>query len=217
MKSRDTIMRLKRFQVDEKRRRVAQIEMMIADFDRMATDLEREIALEEQRAGISDKGHFAYPTYARAAMQRKENLVRSADELRVQLTDARRELEEAFEELKKFEILDDREQAASGQPTRSASRRRWTGSASPCAASPAPDTERGFARGLGASGCRPGPRLTAGRRPRKVRPDIRRDEAPARADRPSPRPRARRLETRAAVEGDRAGMGPACRCAARTA
>ena len=44
-------------------------------------------------------------------MQRRENLVRSADELKGQLEDARRELEEAFQELKKFEILDDREQA----------------------------------------------------------------------------------------------------------
>ena len=32
MKSRDTLIRLRRFQVEEKRRRVAQIEMMIADF-----------------------------------------------------------------------------------------------------------------------------------------------------------------------------------------
>jgi flagellar FliJ protein len=112
MKSRNAIMRLMRFQVDEKRRRVAQIEMMIADFDRMATDLEREILLEEQRAGISDKSHFAYPTYARAAMQRKENLIRSTYELREQLADARRELGEVIEELKKLEILDDRERNA---------------------------------------------------------------------------------------------------------
>ncbi len=44
MKSRDTLVRLKKFQVDEKRRRVAQIEMMIAEFGRMAGDLDREIA-----------------------------------------------------------------------------------------------------------------------------------------------------------------------------
>ncbi len=67
MKSRDTLVRLKRFQVEEKRRRVAQIESMINEFARMANDLDREIALEEQRAGISDQSHFAYPTYARAA------------------------------------------------------------------------------------------------------------------------------------------------------
>jgi flagellar FliJ protein len=111
MKSRDTLMRLKRFQVDEKRRRVAQIESTIAEFDRMAGDLDREIAHEEQRANITDKTHFAYPTYARAAMQRRDKLKRSADDLKGQLADARLELEEAFEEMKKFEILDDREQA----------------------------------------------------------------------------------------------------------
>ena len=37
MKSRsESLIRLKKFQVDEKRRQVAQIEMMIADFERMA-------------------------------------------------------------------------------------------------------------------------------------------------------------------------------------
>jgi len=51
MKSRDTLIRLKKFQVDEKRRRVAQIEGMIADFQRMSNDLEREIQLEQERAG----------------------------------------------------------------------------------------------------------------------------------------------------------------------
>jgi flagellar protein FliJ len=112
MKSRETLIRLKRFQVDEKRRRVAQIEMMIAEFDRMATELNREIASEEQKAGISDPGHFAYPTYAKAATQRRDNLKRSADELTAQLEEAKAELGEAFEELKKAEILEDRERNA---------------------------------------------------------------------------------------------------------
>ncbi len=111
MKSRDTLIRLKKFQVDEKRRRVAQIEGMIAEFDRMATDLEREIKTEQDRAGIHDPAHFAYPTYAKAAMARRENLKRSADELKTQLDDAQAVLGEAFEELKKVELLDERDQA----------------------------------------------------------------------------------------------------------
>lgn len=112
MKSRDTLIRLKRFNVDEKRRRVAQIEAMVAEFDRMAGDLDREIAAEEQRAGISDLGHFAYPTYAKAARARRDNLRHSADELKSQLSDAQAELGEAFEALKKVEILQDRERHA---------------------------------------------------------------------------------------------------------
>jgi len=111
MKSRDTLIRLKKFQVDERRRKVAQIETMIAEFERMAGDLEREIKVEQDRAGIHDPGHFAYPTYAKAAINRRENLKRSADELRVQLEDAKAALGEAFEDLKKVELLDERDQA----------------------------------------------------------------------------------------------------------
>ncbi len=73
MKSRDHLIRLKRFQVEERRRRVQQIEAMIAEFHRMAADLDREIAGEETRSGISDPSHFAYPTYARAAGVRRDN------------------------------------------------------------------------------------------------------------------------------------------------
>ncbi|BCM82576.1 flagellar export protein FliJ [Methylobacterium indicum] len=111
MKTRDTLIRLRRFQADEKRRKVAQIEAMIADFARMAADLDREIGQEEQRAGISDPAHFAYPTYARAAAQRRDNIRRSAEDLDVQLAAAKAALAEAFEELKKVEILDDRERS----------------------------------------------------------------------------------------------------------
>ena len=111
MKSRDTLIRLKKFQVDEKRRRVTQIEGMIADFQRMSADLEREILTEQERAGINDPAHFAYPTYAKAAIQRRENLMRSAEELRTQLEEAKGLLAEAFEELKKVELLDERDQA----------------------------------------------------------------------------------------------------------
>ncbi|MCJ2025449.1 flagellar export protein FliJ [Methylobacterium komagatae] len=112
MKSRDTLIRLRRFQVDEKRRRVTQIEMMMADFNRMATELDREVAMEESRAGITDVGHFAYPTYARAAATRRDNMRQSAQALEGQLAEAKAELGEAFEELKKVEILDDRERSA---------------------------------------------------------------------------------------------------------
>ncbi len=112
MKSRDTLIRLKRFQVEEKRRRVRQIETMMAEFSRMTVDLDREIAVEETRAGISDPGHFAYPTYARAAMARRENLKSSIAELAGQIEDAKAAQEEAQAELQKFETLDGREKAA---------------------------------------------------------------------------------------------------------
>lgn len=110
MKSRETLIRLKRFQIDEKRRRVAQIEAMIAEFERMSVDLEREILSEQEKSGIHDPGHYAYPTYAKAAMTRRENLKRSAAELVLQLDSAKEALSAAFEDLKKIELLDERDQ-----------------------------------------------------------------------------------------------------------
>ena len=112
MKSRDTLIRLKRFQVEDRRRRLSQIERMIGEFSRMAGDLDREIASEERRAGIAAPTHFAYPTYARAAIVRRDNLKHSADELNGQLEEAKARLEEALEELRKVESLDGREKAA---------------------------------------------------------------------------------------------------------
>jgi flagellar export protein FliJ len=111
MKSRETLIRLKKFQVDEKRRKVAQIERMIVEFECIAGDLEREIRTEQDRARIHDPAHFAYPTYAKAAMQRRKNVERSADELKVQVEDAKAALGEAFEEMRKVvEHLDERDQ-----------------------------------------------------------------------------------------------------------
>ncbi|MFC0218529.1 flagellar export protein FliJ [Pseudochelatococcus lubricantis] len=109
MKPRSGIIQLKTFRVQEKRRRLAQIEAMIADFQRMAEDLDKEIAAEEKRSGIADVNHFAYPTYARAAAQRRDNLLQSADDLKNQLADAMADLDEALSELRKAEALDDRE------------------------------------------------------------------------------------------------------------
>ena len=111
MKSRETLIRLKKFQIEERRWRVSQIEGMIADFQRISADLEREIVSEQERAGINDPSHFAYPTYAKAAIQRRENLLRSAEELCSQLDDAKALLAEACEELKRVELLDERDQA----------------------------------------------------------------------------------------------------------
>src|SRR6202048_2781592 len=102
MKSRETLIRLRKFQVDERRRKAAQIEGMIAEFERMCGDLDREIRTEQERAGIHDPSHFAYPTYAKAAMQRKENLKRSAGELKPQPEDAKGGPRESFGRMKEI-------------------------------------------------------------------------------------------------------------------
>ena len=72
MKSRENAVQLKQFQVKEKTRQLQQLDQMIADFERMATELDMQIEAEEKKAGITDVNHFAYPTFARAARTRRD-------------------------------------------------------------------------------------------------------------------------------------------------
>lgn len=116
-KSRDGLIRLKRFQVREKRRQVAQIEAMIAEFERMAKDLDDQVLAEQERSGIRDKSHFAYPTFAKAAIQRRDNLLASIDELKGQLTGAVEDCNEAEQELEKIEALAVRDHDRAGPET----------------------------------------------------------------------------------------------------
>jgi flagellar export protein FliJ len=109
MKSRDALIRLKRFEVEEKRRKVAEIEAMIGDFNHMVSDLDRQIAIEQERAGVSDVNHYAYPTFAKAAIQRRDNLAISAENLAAKLAAARGDFDRACEELKKIELLEERD------------------------------------------------------------------------------------------------------------
>lgn len=109
MKSRESLIRVKRFQVDDKRRQVAQVEMMIAEFMRMIGDLDDQIVSEQNRVGIHDITHFAYPTFARAAMQRRDNLKVSVRELEDKLANAQAELAEAIEDMKKIELIEERD------------------------------------------------------------------------------------------------------------
>jgi hypothetical protein len=95
MKSRETSFRLKRFEVEEKRRKVADIELMIREFEYMATELDRQVQSEEDRTGIKDRGHFAYSTLAKAAAQRRDNLRASVNNLQIKLESAVRERDDA--------------------------------------------------------------------------------------------------------------------------
>ncbi len=109
MKSRENLLRLKHFQVEDKTRQLAQIDMMIAEFERMYGDLDSQIKIEEEKAGITDTTHFAYPTFAKAARQRQKNLEDSISDLKDKRGNAEAALQEADDELKKAQLLEARD------------------------------------------------------------------------------------------------------------
>ncbi|KHJ55934.1 flagellar export protein FliJ [Aureimonas sp. OT7] len=106
MAKRENLVRLARFKVGEKRRQVEQLDMMMAEFERMAAELDAQIASEERRSGLTDTNHFAYPTFAKAARVRRDNLMNSVRDLKSQLAAARLALEEAEAEYVNAEKLE---------------------------------------------------------------------------------------------------------------
>lgn len=104
MSSRASIAHTLGFQIEQHRRAVVQLQAMIADFGRQADSLDREIRIEENRANNRDPSHFAYPTYAKAAIRRRDNLRHSSNELKAQLDAVKKAL--AAAELDAVRLLD---------------------------------------------------------------------------------------------------------------
>lgn len=123
MPSRQRHCRSRRIEVEERQQKVADIEAMIEDFSRVAGELDRQLRYEEQRAGITDPTHFAYPIYAKAARQRRDNLMESIRDLNAKLEEAREELEQARSELQTAEMFASRD----GQRARRSPGERFQG------------------------------------------------------------------------------------------
>jgi flagellar FliJ protein len=75
----------KRFEAEQTRRTLSRIGTMIGEFLLIAAKLDAVVAAEETRAGIFDPKHFAYPCHAKAAAQRRDNLFRSVDDMKLLL------------------------------------------------------------------------------------------------------------------------------------
>jgi hypothetical protein len=74
---------------------VARIECTIAEYDRNAKALENAIRAEEDRTGIHDPAHVAYPAAAKGKIERRDNLMRLIDSLKRQLVHAKAALDRA--------------------------------------------------------------------------------------------------------------------------
>lgn len=100
----DTLLRLKRFRVDENKRRMASIEAMKTDLEKKLSDLEDSVAREKQRAGDSDIGRLAFPSFLKSIETRRENLRITLREIEKEYASAQVDLSSAFQDLKSLEF-----------------------------------------------------------------------------------------------------------------
>ncbi|HEY0107184.1 MAG TPA: flagellar FliJ family protein [Rhizomicrobium sp.] len=104
MKRGDTLIRLRRFRVDEMKRRMATLDGMKSDAERKLADLEDSVARERQRAGDSDIGRLAFPSFLRSIEARRENLRATLKDIERERVTAQTDLNTAFQELKSLEF-----------------------------------------------------------------------------------------------------------------
>ncbi|NQV20434.1 MAG: flagellar FliJ family protein [Rhodospirillales bacterium] len=110
MKGLPTLIRLRRQELDEKRRTLVEIEQREAFIERDIEALDDEVTGERAFVGSAEDVRFAYENFALAARTRRENLVGALAEVRVELEDVREEVAEAFREYKKYDIAEENDQ-----------------------------------------------------------------------------------------------------------
>lgn len=110
MKGLDSMIRLQKWQVDEKRRQLADLEAMRADLVRRREGLRAEVA-REQKAADAQVVQFAFATYVRDALGRLETLRESTEEVDRAIEVMQDELADAFRALKKYEVAEARHAA----------------------------------------------------------------------------------------------------------
>jgi len=124
MKRRDTVLRLKRFRVEDLNRRVATLGTMRADLEKKLADLDQSVARERHRANDTDIGRLAFPSFLRSIESRRENLRDSLKDIEREHAQCEGELSVAHQDLSAMEqtMAQEARRAADAEDRRARSR-----------------------------------------------------------------------------------------------
>jgi flagellar protein FliJ len=121
MRSRESLLRLSRFRVEDCRRQVSDLDLMIQDLMRKHDDLDAHVKFEEQRTGVSDPNSVNYSMAAKSVRVRRDNILKTVAELRDQHEATIERFKEAEGDLRKVEMLVEKEAPSNKAPIVAAS------------------------------------------------------------------------------------------------
>lgn len=101
------LIRVQKWKLDEKRRVVSDLENLLANFMAQLSKLNKDQVREQEIAQNDPDAAFLYASYAKAAKMRRENLHASIEDMELKIEEARSEMAEIFQELKKYEISEE--------------------------------------------------------------------------------------------------------------
>ena len=102
-----TLIRMSKFEVDERQRALADLLRARDEIVRQQNELEAQKNREEQSVREHPELSSYYAGYINVYLERKEKLAKSLEDLDIIIDQARRMLEEAYQQLKTYEITKD--------------------------------------------------------------------------------------------------------------
>jgi flagellar export protein FliJ len=102
-----TLIRVRQWELEEKRRKLADLEGLAASLGEAIARLDDEVRMEQGVATASEEVNFAYAPYAQAAIERRRTLTASLEDVKLQIEAAAEEVTVAYQELKKYEVAQD--------------------------------------------------------------------------------------------------------------
>lgn len=103
MSTMESLIRLHRWQVDERRRHLAELDGLAERLRHALERLGEEQQSEAAAAADSMEAKFGYAGYIRQVMERRRTLEQSLADVEAQIVQARDALAQAFEEMKRYE------------------------------------------------------------------------------------------------------------------
>ena len=100
----DSLVRLHRWQLDEHRRQLADLDLLAQKLRAEKLRLAEEEASEQNAAGASLEAATAYGGFARHLIERREKIEQSIAAVEQQIATAREALAETYQEVKRYEI-----------------------------------------------------------------------------------------------------------------
>lgn len=107
MNSLKTVIRLHKWQLDEKRRALVELQNLRDHLQMEIHRLEEEVGREAALASQDFEAARAFPNYAKMARTRHDKLDQSVAKVDEQIAAANEEVAEAYRELKKFELAEE--------------------------------------------------------------------------------------------------------------
>ena len=105
MKALNSMIRLQRWQLEEKRRQLVRLEEREAAIVASQRALENELQNEQQAIRREAEFSFCYGNYAQSVIEKRKTLISKYEALETVLLEARSEVGQTYQEVRRYEIV----------------------------------------------------------------------------------------------------------------